>query len=77
MSNHEVAKTRIPREASTVSAPKTSGIAAATGERKTSNSTISRNGKAISSPRSLAAIERSCSAREIVAKPVCVTRTGA
>ena len=57
-------------------APKASGIAAAIGERKTSRRTISRNGSAISSPRSLAAIESSWIARERVAKPVWVASTG-
>ena len=48
-------------------APKASGIAAAIGERKTSSRTISRNGSASSSPRSLAAIDSSWIARERVA----------
>ena len=50
-----------------MTAPKASGIAAATGERKTSRRTISRIGRAISSPRSVAAIESSWIARESVA----------
>ena len=56
-----------PRELITVTAPKASGIAAATGERKTSSRTISRIGSAISSPRSVAAIESSWIARDRVA----------
>ena len=50
-----------------MTAPKTSGIAAATGERKTSSRTIRRIGSAISSLRSAAAIDSSWIARESVA----------
>ena len=60
----------------TVTAPKASGIAAAIGERKTSRRTISRIGRAISSPRSLAAIDRPGSPARASAKPVWVARTG-
>ncbi len=59
-----------------MTAPKPSGIAAATGERKTSRRMTSRKGSAISSPRSEAAIDSSWIAREIVAKPDCVALTG-
>ena len=58
-------------------APKQSGISAATGERKTSSRTIRRTGRAISSPRSEELIDSSWIARERLAKPVWVARTGA
>jgi hypothetical protein len=67
MLNQPVKKWRIPREATTVTAPKASGIAAAIGERKTSRRTSRRNGRAISSPCSLEAIDSSWIAREMVA----------
>ena len=74
--NQSAAIASRPRELITVTAPKASGTPAATGERKTSSRTISRIGRAISSPRSVAAIESSWIARERVAYPVCVQRTG-
>ena len=67
MLNQSVRIESSPREAITVTAPKASGIPAATGERKTSRRTISRIGRAISSPRLVAAIESSWIARESVA----------
>ncbi len=75
-SNHLVTIVSTPLDVKTVIAPKVSGIAAAIGERKTSSRTISSTGSAISSPRSLAAIDSSCKARERVGNPDCVTFTG-
>ena len=59
-----------------MTAPKTSGIAAAIGERKTSRRTRRRIGRAISSLRSAASIDSSWIARERVAYPVWVALTG-
>ena len=53
----ELRKTRTPRPARTVIAPKASGIAAATSERKTRSRTMSSSGAASSSARS-EAVER-------------------
>jgi hypothetical protein len=72
----EESSERIPREVSTVIAPKESGINAATGERKTKRRTSSRIGSAISSLRWVAWIDSSWIANERVAKPVCVDSTG-
>ena len=66
----------MPREAKTAIAPKPSGTAAATGERKTSRRTIRRIGRAISSARSPPLIDSSWTERKSVAKPLCVARTG-
>ncbi len=65
-----------PRDASTAAAPKTSGIAAATGERKTSRRTSNRIGTAISSAMRVERTDSSWIARESVAKLVCVAVTG-
>ena len=63
----ESSRTRTPRPAKTVRAPKASGIAAATSERKTSRRTIRSSGAAISSARSVAFSDSDCSARETLA----------
>ena len=72
----ELSRTSTPRPASTVRAPKTSGIAAATSERKTIRRTRRRSGTASSSARSVALIVSSCSARETEAKPDWVAVSG-
>ena len=72
----ELSRTRTPRPAKTVRAPKASGIAAATTERKTSSRTRRRSGAASSSARSVALIVSSCRARETEANPDWVARSG-
>ena len=73
---NELSRTRTPRPARTVRAPKASGIAAATSERKTSSRTMRRSGAASSSARSVALSVSSCRARETVAKPDWVAVSG-
>jgi hypothetical protein len=67
---------RTPREAVTVTAPKARGIAAATGERKTSSRTSSRKGIATSSATSVERTDSSMVARERLAKPLSAALTG-
>jgi hypothetical protein len=72
----EESRASTPREVITVIAPKESGISAATGERKTKSRTRRRIGRAINSLWWVASIDSSWIARERVAKPVWVARTG-
>ena len=66
-----------PVEAAIVAAPKTTGIAAASGERKTSSSASSSRGRAMSSARWTAASEERVPSRVSSGRPVTVARTGA
>ena len=65
-----------PVEAAIVAAPKTAGIAAASGERKTSSSASISSGSAISSARCTAASEERVPSRVSIGRPVTVARTG-
>jgi hypothetical protein len=71
-----LSRARTPRPAKTVRAPKRSGIAAATTERKTSRRIKISSGAASSSARSVELSDSSCSALATVAKPDWVATTG-
>ena len=66
-----------PVDAAIVAAPKTTGIAAASGERKTSSSASSSSGRAMSSARWIAAIDVRVPSLVSSGMPVTVARTGA